>query len=214
MKRLVRWLVAVPFLGAVVLAAGNRSDPWLWAYVAGFAVVTGLAMLSIDEDLARERFTPPEAGADRLSLRAVRLIAVAHVIVSIADNRFGWSSVPPVGRAIGLAGFVGGFGVIVYSMRANRFFSPVVRIQRERGHRLVDVGPYARLRHPGYAAMIVAVPMSGLALGSWYGALVALVYSALILRRVRFEDVFLHQHLEGYRDYAQRVPYRLVLGVW
>ena len=214
MKRLLRWLLFVPPLGAVVLTAGNRSDPWLWAYVAGFALVSGLALLSIDEDLARERFTPPNPGADRLSLRAVRLIALAHLAVSLADNRFGWSSVPPAVRALGLAGFVGGFGLIVYAMRVNRFFSAVVRIQRDRGHRVVDAGPYARLRHPGYAAMILAVPMSGLALGSWYGALVALAYSALIFRRVRFEDSFLQQHLEGYREYATRVRYRLVPGLW
>jgi protein-S-isoprenylcysteine O-methyltransferase Ste14 len=214
MERLLRWLVSVPILGAIVLTVGNRADPWLWAYVAAFALVSGVALLSIDEDLARERFTPPDRGADRLSLRAVRLIAVAHLLVSLADNRWGWSSVPTFVRAIGLLGFVAGFAIIVYAMRVNRFFSAVVRIQQDRGHRVVDAGPYARLRHPGYAAMILAVPMSGLALGSWYGALVALVYSALILRRVRFEDKFLQQHLEGYRDYAMRVRYRLVPGLW
>ena len=214
MKRFARWLITVTFLGSVVLIAGDRTDPWLWAYVAAFALISGVALSLMDEDLARERFTPPDRGADRLSLRAVRLVALAHVIVSLADNRFGWSSVPAAGRAVGLMGFVAAFAVIVYAMRVNRFFSAVVRIQRDRGHRVVDVGPYARLRHPGYAAMILAVPMSGLALGSWYGAMVALIYSALILRRVRFEDSFLQQHLDGYRDYAARVRYRLVPGVW
>ena len=214
MKRLVRWLVAVTLIGAIVLIAGNRSDPWLWAYVAAFALISGVALTLMDEDLAKERFSPPDRGADRASLRAVRLVALAHVIVSLADSRFGWSFVPAAGRAIGLVGFVAAFAVIVYAMRVNRFFSAVVRIQRDRGHRVIDVGPYARLRHPGYAAMIMAVPLSGLALGSWYGALVALVYSALILRRVRFEDSFLQQHLDGYRDYAMRVRYRLVPGLW
>ena len=214
MKRLLRWAVAVAFGRVLVLAHGDPTDPWVWAYVAGFAAVSGFALLSIDEDLARERFTPPEPGADRLPLRAVRFIALGHIVLSLIDGRMGWSEVPAPLRAIGLAGFVGGFSVIVLAMRANRFFSAVVRIQRDRGHRVVDAGPYAWLRHPGYAAMILAIPLGGLALGSWYGALAGLLYSGLILRRVIFEDRFLQQNLEGYRDYAQRVRYRLVPGVW
>lgn len=214
MKRFTRWLQVVTFAAGVTLIGGDRSDAWLWLYVAAFAAVSAVALWSIDDDLARERFAPPEPGADRLSLRTVRLVALAHVAVSLADSRFNWSDVPDWVRGLGLAGFVAGFLVIIHAMRVNRYFSPVVRIQRERGHRVIDAGPYAWLRHPGYAAMIWAVPMSGLALGSWYGALVGGVYSLLILRRVSFEDGYLQEHLEGYREYASRVRYRLVPGVW
>ena len=97
---------------------------------------------------------------------------------------------------------------------SNRFFSSVVRIQKERGHRVVDTGPYARVRHPGYAGMILMAPFSGLALGSWISVAIALVYSALILRRVVFEDTFLRQNLEGYDAYTRRVRYRLVPGIF
>lgn len=99
-------------------------------------------------------------------------------------------------------------------MRENRFFSAVVRIQDDRGHRVVDSGPYAVVRHPGYAGMIVGIPASGLALGSWVGCAIALGYSALILRRVSFEDRFLQRNLAGYTDYAARVRSRVIPGVW
>jgi protein-S-isoprenylcysteine O-methyltransferase Ste14 len=213
-KPVARWPLIVGLLGSSILLAGDTADPWLWAYVLSFAAVSAVALSSMDDDLAKERFSPPEPGADRLSLRLVRLIALAHLGVSLADSRFDWSSVPSAIRAIGLSGFTAGFLAVIYAMRTNRFFSAVVRIQHDRGHRVVDVGPYAWLRHPGYAAMILAVPMSGLALGSWYGALAGCAYSLLILRRVLFEDLYLQQHLDGYREYTQRVPYRLVPGVW
>jgi protein-S-isoprenylcysteine O-methyltransferase Ste14 len=141
-------------------------------------------------------------------------VALAALIAAILDTRFGWTTVTTPLRALGLATFLLSFLLIVRAMRTNRFFSAVVRIQHDRGHHVVDKGPYAVVRHPGYAAMIIAVPMSGLALGSWIGAGVALVYSALILRRVMFEDGFLQANLPGYVSYAARVPHRLIPGVW
>jgi protein-S-isoprenylcysteine O-methyltransferase Ste14 len=214
MKRLGKWLLSTAAIASVLLLAGNPLDPWLWAFIISFALVGGYAVYSMDDDLANERFSPPEPGADRLSLRAVRLVALAALVAAILDVRFGWTSVPGPLRALGLGTFVLSFMVIVRAMRTNRFFSAVVRIQSDRGHRVIEDGPYSIVRHPGYAAMIVAVPMSGLALGSWIGAGVALTYSALILRRVMFEDGFLQANLPGYAAYAARVPHRLVPGVW
>ena len=104
--------------------------------------------------------------------------------------------------------------LIVRAMLANRFFSAVVRIQDDRGHHVVDRGPYSIVRHPGYAGMIVFAPLSGLALGSWLSVAVAFVYSALVARRVLFEDRFLRTNLDGYQAYTERVRYRLVPGLF
>jgi protein-S-isoprenylcysteine O-methyltransferase Ste14 len=79
---------------------------------------------------------------------------------------------------------------------------------------VVDTGPYAVIRHPGYAGMIAGVPLSGLALGSWIGFSLALLYSALIVRRVLFEDAFLQRNLRGYVEYTRRVTGRLIPGTW
>lgn len=203
-------------MGAFVFAvAGTWRDPWLWAYLAVASGITLYALTTISADLARERFTPPTPGADRLSLRMIRVIALAHVVVGALDSgRFHWSTVPGWLRAVGLAGFALAYVLFVRAMAENRFFSAVVRVQSDRGHRVVDTGPYAIVRHPGYAGLIPAVPFSALALGSWFSFAIALVFSLLILRRVRFEDRFLHENLEGYDAYARRVPYRLVPGAW
>ena len=79
---------------------------------------------------------------------------------------------------------------------------------------MIDTGPYAVIRHPGYLAMAMLTPAIALALGSWTGAALALIYSALILRRVAVEDRFLREQLDGYAEYAQHVRFRLVPGVW
>jgi protein-S-isoprenylcysteine O-methyltransferase Ste14 len=99
-------------------------------------------------------------------------------------------------------------------MHVNRFFSSIIRIQRERGHHVVTQGPYRWVRHPGYAAAILLVLASGLALGSWLTTVAAAFGIPLILWRCIAEDSILLAELPGYRDYARAVPYRLVPGLW
>jgi protein-S-isoprenylcysteine O-methyltransferase Ste14 len=204
-------LAAVLILGL----SGRWLDPWLWAYIGVLSACGLYATLRLSDDLARERFRPPEPGADRDALKAIRLIALSHVIVGVLDTgRWHFTAVPEALRVAGLVGFALAFSLVLRAMMVNRFFSAVVRIQRDRGHQVVDQGPYAIVRHPGYVGMIAAGPFSGLALGSWIGFAIATTYSLLMLRRVVFEDAFLRNNLEGYPSYADRVRYRLIPGVW
>ena len=214
-KRLTRFTITLLCFGTLLFVLEGRFDRWMTLYLGGWSIFALYAFLSIDEDLAKERFHPPEPGADRLPLRAIRLIALAHVIIGALDaGRWHLAPVPDLVRAIALPVMVVSALLVVQAMRANRFFSPVVRVQTERGHRVIDGGPYGAIRHPGYLGMIVSVMCSGLVLGSWLGFALAAVYAALILRRVFFEDAFLKANLAGYPDYARRVPYRLIPGGW
>jgi protein-S-isoprenylcysteine O-methyltransferase Ste14 len=214
--KLLMWSTLMTVVGCLILGLSGRwTDPWLWAYLVVLAGSTLYAMLNIGQDVARERFRPPTPGADEIWLRAIRIVAVAHIIVAALDvGRWHLTSVPEPLRIVGLAGMAIAFLLLFRAMVVNRYFSAVVRVQRERGHRVVDCGPYAHIRHPGYLGMIAGVPLGALVLGSWLGFAIALVYSALIVRRVLFEDLFLRTNLEGYATYTQRVRYRLVPGLW
>ena len=214
-KRLVRFSLTLLVLTGVLVLLKGRLDTWLALYLAGWSIFALYAFLSMDDDLARERFHPPEPGADRMSLRMVRILALIHVIVGTLDaGRWHLAPVPDALRAVALVIMVVSALLVVQAMRANRFFSSVVRVQTERGHRVIDRGPYGVIRHPGYLGMIVSVICSGLALGSWLAVPFALLYAVLIFRRVFFEDAFLKANLAGYTDYARRVPYRLIPHTW
>jgi protein-S-isoprenylcysteine O-methyltransferase Ste14 len=216
MKRVLRFLLIMAVMSAGIFAlAGTWRDPWLWALLAVWGVIGIAAMLCISDDLARERFRPPTQGADKISLRMIRLVALAHLVVGVLDgSRFHWSQMPDWLRVVGLIGFALSFLLIVRAMAVNRFFSAVVRVQDDRGHHVVDTGPYAHVRHPGYAGMIPSMAFSALALGSWPAMAIALVYAGLMFRRVQFEDRFLRANLDGYEAYAHRVRYRLVPALW
>jgi protein-S-isoprenylcysteine O-methyltransferase Ste14 len=99
-------------------------------------------------------------------------------------------------------------------MHVNRFFSSAVRIQRERGQHVVDDGPYRRVRHPGYSGAIPAMTASGLVLCSWLATALGALGSLWLLWRTFTEDRLLHAQLPGYKEYAERVRWRLLPGVW
>lgn len=98
----------------------------------------------------------------------------------------------------------------MWAMVVNPFFSADIRLQSDRGHRLITRGPYYSLRHPGYLAMLVSVPASALSIGSWLALVPAGAFCLAILKRVAKEEEFLQVNLSGYDDYMRRVPGRIL----
>jgi protein-S-isoprenylcysteine O-methyltransferase Ste14 len=104
--------------------------------------------------------------------------------------------------------------IFLWAMAENKFFTKMVRIQKERGHYVVTGGPYRYVRHPGYVGWYIMMIGLAVALGSLWGFIPAGILLALMLVRTALEDRTLRKELAGYEDYAQRVRYRLIPGVW
>lgn len=137
------------------------------------------------------------------------------VVVAGLDHRFGWSPVfPPWLIVSGFILIALGYAFASWALAENPFFSSTVRIQKDRGHQVCDTGPYQVVRHPGYAGNIPPLPGIVLALGSiWVLVPVALALIITVIRTA-LEDQTLQEELPGYREYAERVRYRLVPGVY
>ena len=214
LPRLVIFLTLVPAI--LFLCAGRLDLPWFWAFsVLYCGIFVGMA-LSLDRELLKERVQPGAGGEDR-GLRAMIMpMFLAHLIVAGLDaGRYGWSpQIPTPLRIAALVLLALAMTLTAWSMRVNRFFSPVVRIQSERGHHVVSTGPYAIVRHPGYTAALLNMACSGVVLGSFWSVVPLLPGFWLILHRTVIEDRFLLANLNGYRDYAARVRHRLIPGVW
>ncbi len=89
-----------------------------------------------------------------------------------------------------------------------------MRIQTERGHHVITTGPYAFIRHPGYASTFFSWPALSLALGSWWSLAPLAPMMALVVRRLLIEDAFLKKNLDGYQAYSEHVRWRILPGVW
>jgi len=205
-------LVAVALFGG----AGTFAILQFWLYLAIFAVVMVVSFAALDPGLLRERMRP---GGQRppLALRLFSIVLFVHWIVAGLDRgRLHWSDgIPPWLQAIGLFAVAAGYALALWAMYVNRFFSSVIRIQSDRGQHVITTGPYAFIRHPGYLAGIVIIVASGVALGSWIASAVLIALSLpFLLHRAITEDRVLQVELPGYRDYAQRVRWRVLPGVW
>ena len=136
-------------------------------------------------------------------------------IVAGLDHSFGWSNVFPTWLTmLGFILILIGYTFAGWALIENRFFSSVVRIQKDRGHVVCDSGPYRVVRHPGYAGNTLALPGIVFALGSVWTIIPVIAALIIAVIRTVLEDKTLQEELPGYREYVDRVRYRLIPGVF
>jgi protein-S-isoprenylcysteine O-methyltransferase Ste14 len=217
MKSIFRWFLANTTLAAVAFfSAGRTNFPMVRAYIGTFAAVTLIAALMVAPGVFEERSNPGGIGLDPFSGTGISILFLSTVAVAAMDaGRFHWTHDITYLTQVTALVFVALFmSLQVWAMAVNPFFSTVMRIQAERGHRLITGGPYRLIRHPGYFAMTFNTPATAIALGSIIALAPALLCCVVILRRTIHEDRFLRRELAGYARYMLMVRYRLFPGLW
>ena len=208
-------------VGVALFWSAGRMDWWpAWAAIAVWLVcftAMDIVIFRLDPDLMAERLSPPKGAKtwDRILLSILRLTQLARYILAGLDQRYGWTGGFPLAVQIAaLAVCVLGYALLVWAMASNNFFSQIVRIQSDRGHVVMSGGPYRYVRHPAYVGMILFdLGLSALLASGW--ALIAGGLCAiLIILRTALEDRTLQAELSSYVDYARRVRYRLIPGIW
>jgi protein-S-isoprenylcysteine O-methyltransferase Ste14 len=190
-----------------------------WIYV-GFLVatlaITLACLLRWNPELItqRMRLGPGTKTWDFIWMVVFAPAMIAVFVVPVLEARQGVSDELGPGWLLGVALFVTGWALVIWSMAVNPFFEKTVRIQTERGHRVVDAGPYAYVRHPGYVGFAAWMLSTPLMLGSAWAFVPALLAVIGFAIRTALEDRTLQAELPGYADYAARVRFRLVPGVW
>ncbi len=218
---LARTVLFVPFIGAIVFAAAGTLN-WLngWVYVVWYLVVSVAAVFLTDPSLLAERSSSRRVKGQKswdMALMGVYGLLMPLVLPVVAglNVRFGWP--PEVARWLQVAGFAVyalGWALHLWAMAANRYHALVVRIQSDRGQTVVTNGPYRYVRHPSYVGGILQALSVALLLGSAWALIPGVLSVLLLLLRTALEDRTLQQELAGYREYAGRVRYRLLPGVW
>lgn len=219
--QLLLFVILVPFLPILIAWRWGWWEAWVYAliYVLGFAASRALAARRHPDLLAERARFADHAGAkawDRVLAPATAVGGASILIVAGLDARFDWSpAFALLPKSVALLLIVAGYALVgSYALLANRFFSGMVRIQTERGHHVVSGGPYRWVRHPGYAGALLAYLATPVFLDSWWAFLPAVLLTATVILRTHLEDKTLREELPGYADYAGRVRYRLLPGIW
>jgi len=214
------FVVVIPFLPLLISRQWDWLEAWVYAIIGilGYAISRVLAARRHPDLLAeRARFLQHEDAKpwDKLLSPLVGLGGGLIPLVVGLDALFGWST--PFSQPIKILALViilAGYALGSYALIENRFFSAMVRIQTDRGHQAVSSGPYRWLRHPGYAGALLTYLATPFFLDSRWAFLPAVFLTIVLVIRTSLEDRALQDELEGYREYASRVRYRLLPGVW
>ncbi len=219
--KVIKGVVTVLFMLALLFVpAGTLRWPEAWLLLIFYlATVTGVMiwMKTNAPGLLKERMSRNKEvkSWDKIIMIAYSFLLIILLAVPGLDAvRFGWSEVPLIVKALGFIGYIPASGFAFWAMRENAYASDVVRIQEDRGHTVCTTGPYRYVRHPMYSGVILFVLCFPLSLGSFYSFIPAILIIILFIIRTSLEDKTLLEELPGYKEYAQKVRYRLLPGVW
>jgi len=222
-RRLLIWTIMSLLILVLCLFLPAGTWGWFrgWLFVVvmvGASVVITVYLRRVNPDVIAGRVNRHK-GTKRWDLIlgaffGLPILLAIPIVAALDDGRYHWFPVPwwlcPLGYVLLIIGMAG----VTWAESVNKFFEPFVRIQTDRGHRVIDTGPYAIIRHPGYAAAYLAFVGIPLALGSLWALAPVILLCPLGVLKTIWEDQMLREELPGYKEYAQRVRYRLVPGIW
>ena len=211
----------VLFALALFVPSGTLAWTAGWIFLVlffGFFVAVNAWLFRHNPGLLEERVKlsrPNQKGWDKLLFPFLLVFSITWLVFMALDAvRFHWSQVPEWLQGIGLMILLCSFYLLFLTFRENSYLSTVVRIQEERGQKVISTGPYHYVRHPMYAAILLFVVGTSMLLGSLYGVLVGLVFMIVLARRAVLEERTLQQELPGYAAYMGQVKYHLIPFVW
>ena len=218
-KRLL-WLFVIG--ASLFVPAGTLDWPQGWLFFAEFIggmAVTGFWLKRHDLALFAERMRNPRREAqalwDKVFMLAVALVWYGWIIVMALDvKRWGLSHMPILWAVFGALLIPAGYLLVAYALKANSFAATVVRLQKERGQKVADSGPYASVRHPMYTGSVIIHLGTALLLGSWIGLGGVPLLAGMLAIRAILEERLLRAGLPGYAQYAARVRWRLIPLLW
>lgn len=216
-------LAEIIVIGVILfVAAGTFDWPRGWAFLVLFVGGNfggALWLAKYDPALLAERLKAPiqhqQPVWDRLATVMLAVVICGWLAIAGLDaGRFGWTHVPWWLAAIGALAMAVGYGGALRAMAENSFLAPVVKMQQDRGQRLIETGPYSIVRHPFYAALMPIFLGGALLLGSWLSFGFAILAVLVLAFRIPGEERLLDQNLPGYTAYKQKVRYRLIPFLW
>ena len=213
----------VKFIGGVVIIAAllfvpagtmSWANGWIFMVVLFVPMfIAGIIMYKKAPDLLRSRLRAKESQSEQKSvIRLSGLMFLAAFIIAGLNFRFGWIGMPSWIVTAGIIIFILSYCVFGEVLRENAYLSRTIEVRE--GQEVVDTGLYGIVRHPMYSATVLLFLSMPLILGSPVSFVIMLLYIPIIVKRIRNEETVLEAELAGYKEYKQKVRFRLIPLVW
>ena len=216
-RALTKYLAGLVLVALLLFVpAGSLAYPNGWLFISLLFIpmlVLGFVLLFKAPELLEKRLNAKEEqGEQRKVVGLSALLFLAGFVTAALDFRFGWSQLPGWLVLAASAVLLLSYGMYAEVMRENAYLSRTVEIQENQ--KVIDTGLYGIIRHPMYTSTILLFLSIPLVLGSGIAFLLFLAYPVLIAKRIRNEEQVLEEGLAGYREYKQKVKYRLIPFIW
>ncbi|MBE6885772.1 MAG: isoprenylcysteine carboxylmethyltransferase family protein [Ruminococcaceae bacterium] len=202
--------------GLIFLPAGTFAywNGWLLMGILFIPMfVAGIVMLVKNPDLLKSRLEGKEEQKEQsVVVKLSGLMFLAGFVVAGLGVRFGWYMLPPWAVIVAVVIFCIAYLLYGEVLRENTYLSRTIRVQENQ--KVIDTGLYGIVRHPMYSATLLLFLSMPLVLGSVYSFVIFLAYPFIIAKRIKHEEALLEKELEGYREYRQKVQYRLIPFIW
>ena len=214
---ITKFAAGVVLIGVLIfLPAGTIHFPGGWLLMGILFIpmfLAGLVMMAKNPRLLRSRLNAKEQQSEQsIVIKLSGLMFLCGFILAGLDFRFGWSNLPGWVNVLGALLFLIAYALYAEVLRENTWLSRTIEVQE--GQTVVSTGLYGIVRHPMYAVTLLLFLSMPLVLGSVPAFVVFLVYPAIITKRIRNEEDVLERELSGYREYKQKVRWRLIPYIW
>lgn len=216
-EAMAKFFAGVILVGGLIFLPAGTLRFWNGWLLIGLLFIpmffAGIVMMAKNPRLLESRLDAKEKLGDQsLVVKLSGLMFLLGFVTAGLGHRFGWYQLPKsivLGAAVA---FLASYILYAEVLRENAYLSRTIQVQQ--GQKVVDTGLYGIVRHPMYSATLLLFLSMPLVLGSLYAFLIFLVYPLIIAKRIRGEEAFLEQELDGYREYKKKVKYRMIPFVW
>ena len=214
---LVRFVFFFPVLGLLILLPAGTFNYWQFYVYSGLLMVPMLAVLfyflkNDPKFLERRAKAKEKEKAQVLISLLSTLIFLAGFIIPGLDKRFGWSQVPLYVILLACVLILLGYLIIFFVFRQNSYASRVIEVEKEQ--EMISTGLYRIVRHPMYVGVLIMYIPTPLALGSYWGLIPFALLPLSLALRILNEEKVLKENLKGYKEYCEKIRYRLIPGIW
>ena len=214
---IVKYLAGFLMVGVLLFLPAGTLNYWnAWLFMALLFIpmfFLGVVLAVKSPELLQKRLNSKEKESEQSVVVLLSFVMfLGGFIVSALDFRFGWSKMPMAVIIVAAVVLLISYGLYAEVMRENAYLSRTVEIQE--GQKVIDTGLYGIVRHPMYFVTTLLFLSIPLVLGSWIGFAIFLIYPLILIKRIKNEEKILEEGLKGYREYKEKVRYRMIPFIW